>query len=142
MLTFESQEDERFLRRSLERGEVVLILGAGASASSVNRHGDLVPMAPDLANYIAQYCGQEFSDESLSDVLAAMLGQYISNVQLHAILSDLYCSTKPSDELQDLFRYTWKRVYTFNIDDAIEHSRRGVQRRTYYNGLIDRVSEP
>lgn len=141
MIQFDSAEDEQFLKRSMERGEVILILGAGASASSENRSGVNVPMAGALAEFIANHCGQPYSDESLTDVLAATVPVYIGEQQLFKILNDLYCGTRPADELQHLFEYTWRRLYTLNIDDTIENSTKGVQHRRYYNGLIDKAAE-
>ncbi len=98
-------------------------------------------MAGALAAFLADHCGQPYSDESLTDVLSATVPTYISEQKLFQILHELYCGTRPADELEHLFEYTWRRIYTLNIDDTIENINRGVQIRRYYNGLIDKATE-
>lgn len=137
-----SEADEGFLSKSIERGEALLVLGAGASATSKNRDGEPVAQSKRLARIIAETAGQPFREETLWEVLSAVKGEYLSTAQIDRVLSEQYSNITPSDELAELFSYPWRRVYTWNIDDAIENiKRRGAQRLRQFNGLIDKARE-
>lgn len=132
--------DERLLRNALTEGEVVLVLGAGASATSTKGDGDRVLQGGALAKLIAEKAGLTYEDEDLPDVILGTVGPRLSTHQYHKILHDEYTKVSPSAELEAVFNYTWRRLYTWNIDDAIENVRVSQQRRKYYNGLCDKVS--
>lgn len=130
----------KLLKKAVAAGNAVLFLGAGSSASSKNSRGERVKLGNALAEMLSVEAGFEYSQEKLPDVLEAVLGSRISDVRFHAILREEYTKVKPSEELSQLFKYSWKRVYTWNIDDAIENVRNSVQLRRYVNGLVDKVS--
>ena len=132
--------DARLLTKSVEEGEAVLILGAGASATSTLANGDRVKQAWALSKLLAEKAGLNFADDALWDVIPATIGPRLSEAQYHRILQAEYTGVQPSAELQDLFDYTWRRAYTWNIDDSVENIRGAVQQRRYYNGLVDKVS--
>lgn len=134
-----SAEDSRQLLDALSKGEVVLILGAGASATSTTPQGEKVRQGESLANLLATKAGLEYNKEELPDVIGAVVGPRLSQAQFNRILTDEYTRISPSKELTDLMSYTWRRIYTWNIDDSIENIRGGVQRRRYFNGMIDKV---
>lgn len=132
-------EDERLLLNALRSGDIVLLLGAGASATSTLPDGNAVRQASSLAALLAEKAGLEYANEALSDVLGAILYARISKEQLHRILRAEYTKVRPSEELKQLFDFTWRRLYTWNIDDSVENVSGGVQRRRYFNGLRDKV---
>lgn len=134
-------DDERYLTASMAAAEIVLILGAGASVSSRNRHNEPVKASGALARLIAERAGLPYEGEKLSEVLGAC-STFLSDRQIRDILVQEYVGITPSRELEKLFTYTWKRLYTWNIDDAL-HNTRGVfsQKRRFYNGLIDKAAE-
>ena len=134
------QEDANVLFGSLKSGESVLFLGAGASASSTLPNGDFVKQSSALAELLAARGGLPYGGEDLPDVIGAVVGPRISRDQFHTILRQQYTKVLPSRELQDLFGYSWKRAYTWNIDDSVENGRPGVQKRRYINGISDKVS--
>ena len=134
-----AEADARQLLNALEKGEVVLVLGAGASATSTNSKGQRVRQSNSLAALLASEAGLQYNSEDLPDVIGAVLGPRISAVQFHRILVAEYTKITPSPELVDLLWYTWRRLYTWNIDDSIENIHGGVQRRRYFNGMIDKV---
>lgn len=134
------EEDARLLLGALDAGEAVLILGAGASATSKLANGEPVMQAGKLAEVIAQKVGLKYDGETLPDVLGAAIGKRMSEAQFHAILTKEYTGVIPSDDLKQAFQYTWRRVYSWNIDDAVENLKSGVQKRRYYNGMIDKVA--
>jgi tetratricopeptide (TPR) repeat protein len=135
-----ADEDARLLTKAIEEGEAVLILGAGASATSTLANGDRVKQAWTLSKLLAEKAGLQFADDSLWDVITASIGPRLSEMQYHKILQVEYTGVQPSVELQSLFDYTWRRAYTWNIDDAVENIKGAVQPRRYYNGLSDKVS--
>jgi hypothetical protein len=106
MLEFHGAQDEDFLRAAMHRGEGLLVLGAGASFTSQNQNGANPPLGAELAEIIATHCGQPYQNEPLSEVVEALVGQYISSEQFHRILSNHYSNIEPSAELKDIFNYT------------------------------------
>jgi hypothetical protein len=134
-------EDEAFLKASIRKGEVILVLGAGASATSINRADEPVRQSKALAKVIAERAGMPYADEPLTTVLSATLGRLLSQQQINALLRSEYAGVTPSPELAELFSYTWKRLYTWNIDDGIDNVKRGVQKRRTFNGLADKAAD-
>uniref|UniRef100_E6VBZ2 Novel STAND NTPase 5 domain-containing protein n=1 Tax=Rhodopseudomonas palustris (strain DX-1) TaxID=652103 RepID=E6VBZ2_RHOPX len=133
--------DEKYLLSSMKIGEAVLILGAGASASSLNRASEPVKVGLALAELIATRAGLPYNGEKLTEVLSAS-AKTLSKKQIIDILAREYIGIQPSSELERLFSFTWKRVYTWNIDDALLNvKRRSAQNRRFYNGLIDKAAE-
>ncbi len=132
-------DDEKQLQHALLAGEIVLLLGAGASARSLKENGEEILFASGLAKVIAEASGFTYAGESLTEVLGASVGQKISQVQLNRILTTQFTKISPTAELSQLMDYTWRRVYTWNIDDAVENIRGGVQRRRFFNGMIDKA---
>ena len=132
-------DDERQLLNALSKGEVVLVLGAGASASSTNSRGTPVLQGSGLAETLASEAGLPYSGEDLPDVIGAVVGPRISDIQFRKILLSEYTKVLPSDELIELLGYTWRRLYTWNVDDAVENIHGGAQKRRYFNGMIDKV---
>lgn len=137
-----SAEDEAYLLNSMRAGEAILVLGAGASITSQNSRGEPVKDGRKLAATIAERAGLPYDQESLTDVLAAVKGSILGDPAIREILTKEYRGVTPSPELESLFSFTWKRLYTWNIDDSIENiNRRSAQKRRIYNGLIDKAAE-
>ena len=138
-----SSSDENYLARQIQTGQALLVLGAGASLDCKNRAGSPVKTAPELARLLCEESGLSYGGESLSTVYEAVRGVRLSDVQINNLLKREYSNVSPSDELKGLFSVSWRRVYTFNIDDAIENVTyyRSGQRPRYYNGMIDRVAD-
>jgi hypothetical protein len=132
--------DSRLLQKAIKEGQAVLLLGAGSSATSVNAKSEPVKLGKALAQTLTEMSGLSYSEETLPEVLDAVLGSKISHVQFHSLLLQEYTRVKPSAELSALFNYTWKRVYTWNVDDGIESLRGATQTRRFVNGLSDKVS--
>ena len=133
------EHDSNLLQKAVKDGNTVLLLGAGTSATSLNAQGQPVKLAKALAGELAEMAGFPYEKEHLPAVIQA-IGPRISAVQLHQIFRKEYTRIIPSTELEALFQYSWRRVYTWNIDDSIENLRHTAQIRHYYNGLRDRVA--
>lgn len=138
-----STADQSYLSRQIRMGQALLVLGAGASIQSTNRFGKPLKNSTQLAERLCTEAGLPFSGESLPTVYEAIKGSRLSDIQINNILREEYSDTTPSQDLIDLFRVSWRRVYTFNIDDTLDNitSLRSGQRRRYYNGMIDRVAD-
>ncbi|WP_238192792.1 SIR2 family protein [Methylobacterium frigidaeris] len=132
--------DQAYLIRSLKAGEAMLVLGAGASFTSENSQGKKIKIGDNLAKTFADRAGIDYAGENLVEVLGAVRGTILSDPIIHSILSAEYKGCAPSPELEDLFKFTWKRIYTWNIDDTLENAKgRSVQSKRYYNGLRDKA---
>lgn len=134
------EEDKKALLRAVQRGEAVLFLGAGASATSLSKAGQKVMQGWQLAQKLAEMAGLEYHNEPLPSVVAAVVGPRISRVQFENLLRDEFRHCEPSDELNTLLSFTWARLYTWNLDDTVTNSRRAAQRLKPFNGLADPVS--
>ncbi|UXN65400.1 hypothetical protein N8E89_07030 [Phyllobacterium sp. A18/5-2] len=134
-----SEHDSNLLKKAVRDGNAVLLLGAGTSATSLNAQGQKVKLGKALAGELAQMAGLPYANEDLPEVIQAV-GPRLSEVQLHQLFRKEFTRITPADELNELFQYSWCRLYTWNIDDAIENVRSPVQLRRYYNGLNDRVA--
>jgi tetratricopeptide (TPR) repeat protein len=133
------EADANLLLTALREGRVALFLGAGASVTSQNSARRPVAMAATLAEKLATQSGLKYAGDTLGEVLGAVLGSRLSLEQFHKILEAEYTRVTPSPELSQLFDFTWHRVYTWNVDDSIEHVKGGVQRRRPFNAMIDKV---
>ncbi|TKD50276.1 P-loop NTPase [Sphingomonas baiyangensis] len=128
-----------YLIRAIRRGAAFLVLGAGASKTSRNRFGKDVALGEGLAEILAQEAGLPYAGEPLRKVLAACVPDILGREQFHQILKDQYHGVTPSKELKSLLKFSWKRLYTWNIDDAIAAVPYSAQRRSTYNGMIDKA---
>ncbi len=78
-------------------------------------------MASSLAEKVATRAGLAYTGETLGEVLGAAIGPRLSKEQFYSMLEVEYTRVTPSPELSQLFEFTWHRVYTWNVDDSIEH---------------------
>lgn len=114
-------EFAEFLCNRLQSGKVMIFLGAGASIGSKNQLQTDPPVVSKLCDIIAGEISINFdpmvdSFRSLSQVAERKLGtrQYYDLLRLH------YQHCAPSSEYRSLAKYNWKRIYSTNIDDALE----------------------
>lgn len=131
--------DSTLLRNAVKDGNAVLLLGAGTSATSLNMQGQTVKIGKALAGELARMAGLPYANEDLPDVIQAVSPR-VGDVKLHELFRKEFTRIVPASELNELLNYSWRRLYTWNIDDAIENIRSSAQIRRYYNGLKDRVA--
>jgi len=130
-----------FLAERIKQGDVVLVLGAGAAYGSTSRDGQKLLDGKGLASALATEMGAEYDNEALSEVVSAF-EHTAGTSALRTVLQRKFRHVRPSDSLTQLFKYTWRRVYTFNIDDGLmEAVKSSVQRINSYNGMDDKVEE-
>jgi hypothetical protein len=130
------------IRAAIEQGRLVLLLGAGASRSCKDKRGNNLLDGVGLAKHLADEAGFTFSGELLPVVYAASKKKLGS--RLEDLLEDLFKHAKPSSAYDVLASYPWPRIYTLNIDDALEsamrrHSSQRVNVRHRFEKIVDRV---
>lgn len=138
MLNIDDQPRTHLLE-AIRRGRAFLALGAGASKTSRNRFGKEVLLGGGLAQLLCDEAGIPYSNEPLKDVISATIPSIISEARFHEILREQFFNITPSKELNALLKFSWKRLYTWNIDDAIASVTGSVQRLKFYNGMLDKA---
>jgi hypothetical protein len=114
--------DDISIISAIQRGEAILLTGAGFSHEMLDQYGDQLPVGKQLAQSIwpIAFGEEDYDDTALSDVYQSALGK--SPKLLREQLERLF--TVDRDQLPA--RYTswlslpWHRVYTLNIDDGDE----------------------
>lgn len=130
-----------FLSERMRQGEIVLVLGAGAAYGCRSRDNAPLLDGKGLAAFLAAEMGVAWDNEPLSEVISAF-EHTAGTPTLHTLLQRKFRHAKPSEAITKLLSYTWKRLYTFNLDDSlIEASKSSVQRVHYYNGMDDKVED-
>ncbi|BBS12598.1 P-loop NTPase [Klebsiella aerogenes] len=108
------------IRTAILNGRFVLLLGAGASFGCSNRLKSNPPIGNALSKIIAEDAGFELEEgDDLADVYASGLN-HLGEIGMQKLLEKYYKHCQPSQEYLDMMKYPFPRVYTFNIDDAIE----------------------
>lgn len=106
------------LEDAIRKGELILFLGAGSSRGCSSADGSPVLDGAGLAEHLAKRGDFEYSDDPLDEVYSAVRAKLGS--RLDTVLEELFRFTKPSIEYSDLANFAWRRIYTLNIDDALE----------------------
>lgn len=128
------------IKTALLNGRLVLLLGAGASYGCKSGTGNDVPLGWDLAKILAGAMGEPYADEDLSDVYSAAKGTLGS--QLIDIFEANFKHCRPSREYIELVKYPFFRIYTLNIDDAIEKAANRLPDRKFnVKQRFDRITE-
>ena len=122
------------LQAAIKKGELILFLGAGASKGCIASNGTKVLDGLELARHLASVGSYDYSDEPLDEVYGALRSKLKS--RLDSILENLFRNAQPSSEYLTLASYAWRRIYTLNIDDALESA----IRRTRVQKLHVRLS--
>lgn len=130
------------LIKEIKLGRAIPILGAGCSRSAVTKYGRPVLDGEQLAEHLATDLGVPYEGESLGEVVAAhrkIKGEDVSN----NFITKLYKDCRATDYHKKLLQYTWRRIYTFNIDNVIEESSKGKSSQYYdfEDGLKDNRKE-
>ena len=107
-----------YLCNAIKKGNVILLLGSGASDGSLNRKGESILSTKELSEALAKESGFEYANESLGEVYAASKQVLGSNLDRFLEHQFRYC--KPSNDYAILAKFPWARIYTTNIDDAFE----------------------
>lgn len=110
------------IHQAITDGRLILFLGAGASTSSTNRLSEHPPLSAKLAELIAGTIGWQYNGEPLGTTYSA--AKSISEEAVNTLLCQQYQHCTPSAEYLAISEYPWARIYTTNIDDALENALR------------------
>ncbi|MCU6376820.1 SIR2 family protein [Morganella morganii] len=129
------------IKNAILEGRLMLLLGAGASFGSKTRAGQDIPLGDELARIIAEKSGFEYTNEKLPQVYSAcseILGQEMNN-----LFDNYFNFCKPSPEYMVLSKYIFRRIYTLNIDDALDKALSlNSKQNVYVKRRNDKVSPP
>jgi phage gp46-like protein len=110
------------LMRGVARGRYQVLLGAGSSATSLDRDGHQLPGGSTLREDIVQ----EFrlpldSNSTLKRVYQqARQGQSKSALSVGSYLKRRFTETQPASWHEKFLKLQWKQLWTLNIDDCVE----------------------
>lgn len=100
------------IKSALRAGQYNLLVGAGFSMDSTNKHGKL-PSGEDLAAELSTVTGAR--SNSLQRLYELMTQQ-----QVKTHITDRLSSSTPGRTDQLMSSFIWKRVFTWNVDDVLE----------------------
>lgn len=106
------------IEKGILEGRVILFLGAGASLQSKNQSNNNPPLGKDLAKILAEKAGWQYAGEPLSTVYSA--AKKAIGIEVDNLLEEQYKYCAPSPEYETISTIPWSRIYTTNIDDALE----------------------
>src|SRR3990170_3858992 len=90
--------DLSYFKKSIEDGRAIIVLGAGASASSSNKAGS-VPVGSGLSKLLADRAGLPYDGEALADVLSAVT-PILGDEGCLALYKERYLGVNPAQDLQ------------------------------------------
>ena len=112
------------LRSAIEEGNVVLMLGAGASLSATDKFGNHPPTASALAKLLAI----KFLNDSYSSLPLNQVGEYAINesdlFSVQDYIREVFLPFEPSASHLVLPTFRWRAVVTTNYDCLIEDAYR------------------
>ena len=115
------------IAQGLAYGEYSLLLGAGASLGAVGGNGRTLPLSSGLRDTLVDEFEIDTEGETLS--LSQIYGylQFHNRRRANSLLKKWFSSCRPSWQ-HLLAEFSWKRIWTLNIDDVVETSFRGIGR--------------
>ncbi|MCI0379588.1 MAG: SIR2 family protein [Gemmataceae bacterium] len=113
-----SQNNLPFLRKQLERGNVILFSGAGFSFDAKNATGRRPPLGAELSKLLAERAAMPFNNERLPVVFDAVRKR-IGTQSLWNYLKELYEIESCAEWYKIVASITWARLYTTNIDNLL-----------------------
>lgn len=132
-----NEYDSNELIRKLQNKNVILFIGAGFSASVKNLLNNEMPMAKNLANEIGKL--GNFDDENDLQYAADEYLENNSSEELIKLLQKLYTAKTIPPYIEEILKYSFRRIYTTNYDDVIEKSS---QKNNIYRKSIEVNNDP
>lgn len=110
------------LVQDIRDGNVVLVLGAGASLEAADSNGRRPPSGWELAKLIAsEYLGDGYDDHPLNEIAELAISEASLPVVQDFIVKQLE-GIPPSDAHRTLTTFRWRGLATTNYDDLVEQA--------------------
>ena len=97
----------------------ILFLGAGFSIGATNIDGTTLPLSHDLRDEFSDMLGVSPNDYPLDTLVEEV--QSRDDMDLYQILYRKFTVTKLQPHHTTILSLPWRRIYTTNFDDAVEH---------------------
>lgn len=110
---FNGDQLARFAR-DIRTGNYSLLIGAGASYGGINRHGNPLPLGGEYAEELCRLKGVPPSTP-LQRVF-----NLLTDVERQHLLIDRFSGCTPSAALSAIPHFLWKRIFSLNVDDALQ----------------------
>lgn len=105
---------------SLRAGEYNLLIGAGISLGSIGGDAEDLPTGEELRQ---QLCSLKSAKSNAS--LQRVYG-LLSESEISTLITKRFSNTIPGPAVRKLPTFAWRRIFTLNIDDAVENSYREI----------------
>jgi len=111
-----------FLKEQVQDGNVVLLLGSGASIGAVNKYGIKPPIGNELSNLIAnKFLGAEYLDKPLSYVSDIAISE-TDIVTVQDYIASVFIDFYPAEFHKLIPEFVWRALATTNYDLIIERA--------------------
>ncbi len=116
---FSLQEIQRRLKKP-RPGGVILFTGAGFSIGAVNTLDKSIPLAREFSDTLADDIGERrgLPLTLISDIYNERKN---NSSALLNLLQATFTAKAITETQKNILRYNWKRIYTTNYDDVVEH---------------------
>lgn len=113
-------EIQEYLRGEILSGDVVLMLGAGASAEARYSNGKRAPSGKELAELISdKFLGGQFKDSPLNQVSELAIN-HTSLVAVQEYIREIFETLEPTMAHLTMTRFNWYGITTTNYDRLVE----------------------
>jgi hypothetical protein len=104
------------VKESLLAGSYSLLLGAGVSRDAKDRLGEPLPLGDELRSKLVA-----LKKIRATSSLARAYAQLTAD-EVQSYIADPFSGCSSGPTAQKLTEFVWKRVYTLNVDDSLEHA--------------------
>ena len=112
------------LKESVETGNAILLLGAGASLSAKDKSGKSPPKTSELASLLAhKFVSPDYATAPLVQVADFAINES-SLFQVQDYLREVFLPFEPSDNHKLLPTFRWRAIVTTNYDCLVEDAYR------------------
>lgn len=115
--------DEKYIKRLIQRNEVILFLGAGFSLDAKNKLNENFPKGWELGKKIWEFLGYkgDYDDSPLSEMYQVFLdsGKRSKKDKIDFLEKNLLTSSIP-DIYNEVANPYWYKIYTLNVDDLLD----------------------
>jgi tetratricopeptide (TPR) repeat protein len=112
--------DKAFLVDQIRHGNAILFLGAGANEGAKNGAGQPIKDGDSLVLALREKVHSDDIELGLGDLIEELTLQF-GEAGLNKFLRAEFADCTSSTQQANLLKYAWLRIYTLNIDDAIDH---------------------